>query len=92
MHDLIFSNNRDLSRGTLMSYASDLDIDMAKFTADLDSDRVSALLDQDVAESERLGVNGTPAFYINGKFVSGAQPFENFQALIERELTQLEAT
>ncbi len=90
MHDLIFSNIRDLSRNTLMSYASDLDFDLAKFTADIDSDRVATLLSQDMAESERLGINGTPTFLINGKFVSGAQPFDNFQALIERELLEVD--
>ena len=92
MHDLIFSNIRDLSRGTLMSYATELEFDLEKFTADIDSDRVAAVLNQDMAESERLGVNGTPTFYINGKFVSGAQPFENFQALIERELVGVDDT
>ena len=92
MHDLIFDNIRDLSRNTLMSYASTLDIDLAQFAADLDSDRVAAVLNEDMAESERLGVNGTPTFYINGQFVSGAQPFENFQALIERELIRIDAS
>lgn len=92
MHDLIFDNNRDLSRGTLMSYAQELDFDVAKFTADMDSDRVGVVLSRDIAESERLGINGTPTFYINGKFLSGAQPFENFQALIERELIAVDAT
>ena len=92
MHDRIFSNIRDLSRDTLMSYANELDFDLAKFTADLDSDRVRELLNQDMVESERLGINGTPTFLINGKFVSGAQPFENFQALIERELAQIDAS
>ena len=43
-------------------------------------------LDRDIAESARLSITGTPTFLINGKFVSGAQPFENFQALVEREL------
>lgn len=90
MHDLIFSNIRDLSRSTLMSYADELNFDVAKFTADLDSERVAAVLNQDMAESKRLGVNGTPTFYINGKFLSGAQPFENFQALIERELIEID--
>ena len=86
MHDLIFSNIRDLSRGTLMSYAEELDFDVAKFAADMDSERVNAVLNNDMIESERLGINGTPTFLINGKFLSGAQPFEYFQALIDREL------
>ena len=87
MHDLIIVNIRDLSRGTLMSYARELDLDLAKFASDMDSEQVSSLLDRDIAESERLGITGTPTFLINGKLVSGAQPFENFQTLVERELT-----
>jgi protein-disulfide isomerase len=92
MHDLIFDNIRDLSRSTLVSYATELDLDLSKFVADLDSDRVTKILNDDMAESQRLGVNGTPTFYINGQFVSGAQPFENFQTLIERELAVVDAS
>lgn len=92
MHDLIFTNIRDLSRSTLMSYATELDMDLTKFVADMDSERVASILNSDMAESERLGVNGTPTFYINGQFVSGAQPFENFQVLIERELARVDAS
>ena len=91
MHDMIFSNIRDVSRGTLMSYARELNLDLAKFTSDLDSDEVRSLLDLDIAESARLGVSGTPMFFINGKIVSGAQPFENFQAIVEREIRRLES-
>lgn len=89
MHDMIFSNPRDLSRGTLMSYARELNLDVARFTSDIDSSKVSAQLDRDMAESERLGINGTPMFFINGKVVSGAQPFENFQVIVERELARI---
>lgn len=92
MHDLIFANIRDLSRSTLMSYATELDMNLTKFVADMDSERVASMLNSDMAESERLGVNGTPTFYINGQFVSGAQPFENFQVLIERELARVDAS
>ena len=50
-----------------------------------------ALLDREVAEvaeADRLGITGMPSFYINGRVVSGAQPYENFKALIEREATR----
>ena len=90
MHDLIFANMRDISRDKLLSYARQLDFELGKFVEDMDSDHVAALLDRDIAESSRLGVTGTPTFLINGKFLAGAQPFENFQVLIERELAQVD--
>ena len=89
MHDKIFATSRDLSRSTLIEHARDLDLDVAQFTRDLDSEELIALLDREVAEANRLGVTGTPTFFINGRIVSGAQPYENFTALIERELARV---
>ena len=43
-------------------------------------------LQSDSAQAAKLGANGTPAFFINGRFLSGAQPFDNFKALIDEEL------
>ena len=88
MHDKIFANARDLSRSRLVEYARDLDLDIAQFKRDLDSSEFSALLERDIAEADRLGITGMPTFYINGRVVSGAQPYANFKALIEREATR----
>jgi protein-disulfide isomerase len=88
MHDKIFSNARDLSRHRLVEHARDLELDIAQFTRDLDSSEFIARLEQDIAEADRLGITGMPTFYINGRVVSGAQPYENFKALIEREATR----
>lgn len=43
-------------------------------------------MEADYRDGERLGVTGTPAFFINGRFISGAQPFEAFKAIIDDEL------
>ena len=88
MHDKIFSNARDLSRRRLVEHARDLELDIAQFTRDLDSSEFIARLEQDIAEADLLGITGMPTFYINGRVVSGAQPYENFKALIEREATR----
>ena len=89
MHDKIVANGRDLSRRMLVQHATDLDLDLAQFEHDLDSDELIKLLDRDIAEANRLGVTGTPTFYINGNVVSGAQPYENFKVLIDREMVRL---
>jgi protein-disulfide isomerase len=91
MHDKIFTNIRDLSRPTLIEHARDLELDVPRFVRDLDSAEMIAQLDRDIAESARLGITGTPTFLINGSLVSGAQPYENFQSLVERELQRAES-
>ena len=89
MHDLIFANQHTLKRDSLLSEARSLNLDMDRFTADLDSDGVKRQLEADKKEGRELGVNGTPAFFINGKFFSGAMPIEQFQAAINNELIAL---
>ena len=89
MHDKIFANGRDLSRPTLIEHAKELELDIAKFTEDLDSEKLIAALDREVEEASQLGVTGTPTFFINGKILAGAQPYENFKALIDRELARV---
>lgn len=66
--------------------AEELELDTEKFTACLDSDRYTEVVEKDLHEAESMGLNGTPAFLINGVLLSGAQPFEQFQLVIEREL------
>jgi protein-disulfide isomerase len=66
-----------------------LDLEIRQFTKDLDSEELVAQLAREVAEAERLGVTGTPTFFINGRVASGAQPYENFKALIEREAARV---
>jgi protein-disulfide isomerase len=89
MHDLIFANQRNLKRNNLLAEARSLNLDMDRFTADLDSSDVKQQLEADKKEGERLGVNGTPAFFINGKSFSGEMPMEQFQAAINNALVAL---
>jgi protein-disulfide isomerase len=89
MHDLIFANQRNLKRDNLLAEARSLNLDMDRFTADLDSADVKKQLEADKREGQGLGVNGTPAFFINGKSLSGAMPMEQFQAAINNALMAL---
>ena len=86
MHDLIFANQRDLSPETLFGYARQLGLNVERFQRDLVSTQVQQEVAADAAEAARLGVTGTPAFFINGRFLSGAKPFEEFQRIIDEEL------
>ncbi|WP_375758255.1 DsbA family protein [Corallococcus exercitus] len=88
MHDKLFANQRALERGDLEKYAQEIGLDMNKFKAALDSNKFSAKVDADAAAGMAVGANGTPAFFINGRFLSGAQPFEAFKPLIDQEIAK----
>jgi protein-disulfide isomerase len=86
MHDKMFANNTALTREDLDKYAKEIGLDMARFTQDMDDPKVKdeVLTDQKVANS--LGASGTPSFFINGRQLVGAQPFDKFKELIEEEI------
>ena len=86
MHDKLFENQRALLRDNLVGYAKELGLDVAKFEKDLDDPALENWVKTDMAEGSKAGVSGTPASFINGRLVSGAQPFEAFKALIDEEL------
>ena len=83
MHDRIFSNQRDLTIATLESHARAIGLDMDQYSKDVAAPEIKKKIDEDVAQAGKLGVSGTPAFFINGKFLSGAQPFNNFKRVID---------
>lgn len=75
----------DIIKG-LKDLASKLGLDQAKFDSCLDSDEKAALVQKDLDDGTKVGVNGTPAFFINGRLISGAVPFEQFKTVIDEEL------
>ena len=64
----------------------ELGLDAAKFNACVDTHKEQAKVDADLRAGEGAGVDGTPAFFINGRMISGAQPFDVFKKVIEEEL------
>jgi protein-disulfide isomerase len=86
MHDAIFAQQKELEPEKFLEYAEQIGLDVEKFKADLVSKEVKQRIDADAEEARRLGVTGTPGFFINGRFLSGAQPFESFKRLIDEEL------
>ena len=83
MHDRIFANQRDLSAATLESHARAIGLDMDRYAKDVADASVKARIDEDMKQAAGLNVTGTPSFFINGRFLSGAQPFENFKRAID---------
>ena len=87
-HDKLFENQKALDRDSLIRYANELELDADKFTSCLDSNKYAADVKQDFDEGLAAGVTGTPAFFINGRFINGAQPYEAFESIIEEELAR----
>ncbi len=90
-HDKLFASN-DLSEDKLKALASEVGLDQAKFEECLSTKPFTAAIDKDVADASDVGVNGTPAFFINGRLLSGAQPFEKFKEVIDDELSHAPAS
>ncbi len=86
MHDLIFANQRDLAVETLTGYAEALGLDMDQYARDVESEDIAKSISQDLAQARKLNVSGTPSFFINGRFLSGAQPFSAFKRVIDEAL------
>jgi len=87
-HDKLFQNQQALSDEDLAKHATDLGLNVESFSTCLTSGKFRAAVQQDAADGEKVGVTGTPAFFVNGRFLSGAQPFEAFKTIIDEELAK----
>ena len=85
-HDVMFKNQEKLSIDDLKGHATSIGLDAAKFGECLDSGKMKKTVDEDMAAGKKVGVSGTPAFFINGTMLSGAQPIEAFKEVIDAEL------
>ena len=87
-HDRLFANQQSLQPNDLKKHAADLGLDAGVFGTCLDSSKYGERVRDGVAEGSRLGVNSTPTIYINGRVLSGAQPYETFVTVIDEELSK----
>jgi protein-disulfide isomerase len=85
-HDVLFANQRALDRASLERHAQQVGLDLGRFRSALDSGRFEAQVAADAAEGARVGAQGTPTFFINGRTLVGALPIEQFRRLIDDEL------
>jgi protein-disulfide isomerase len=85
-HDAMFADQKKLAPADLKADAKKLGLDTAKFDDCLDKGKYKGAIEADMAQGRDLGVDGTPAFFINGRPLTGAQPFDKFQTTINEEL------
>jgi protein-disulfide isomerase len=91
MHDKLFENQRALTRENFSGWARELGLDVKRFERDLDSTTLADRVDKHQRQANDLGARGTPAFFVNGRFLSGAQPIESFRKLVDEEKTKAAA-
>ena len=87
MHDRLYAQSRQISRMNVLNWAKELGMDMPKFVAALDSAAVKGQVDRDVKEGDRIGVQGTPTVFVNGKKYQGALDPGVFLPVLTKELT-----
>jgi protein-disulfide isomerase len=86
MHDRLFADPRNVGETTLRGYAKELGLDVAAFETAMASEKVEHRIQADLSEGNRVGVRGTPTFFVNGVLLSGAQPLAAFQSQVDEAL------
>jgi protein-disulfide isomerase len=91
-HDLLFGEQGSLDRNGLLGKAVKLHLEAKQFEACILSEKYKPQIQQDSQEGLRAGVSGTPGFFINGVFISGAQSEATFDKIIEEQLAATAAS
>jgi protein-disulfide isomerase len=92
MHDVLFANQSALERASLEKYGNDLQLDPGKFKAALDVVKPSGnVVDTDARQAQQFGLEVTPSYFVNGRSLSGAQPFDAWKKLIDEEIKKADA-
>jgi protein-disulfide isomerase len=91
MHDKLIDNQKKLAREDIETYAKEIGLDIARFIQAIDAQTHQPRIEKDLAMAEQLNARGTPTFFINGRKLVGAQSFEAFKAVIDDELSRVDA-
>jgi protein-disulfide isomerase len=91
MEERLFTHQQALERPQLSEHAKAVGLDVEAFDKCLDGHVTKAAVAADQAMAEKVTATGTPAFFINGRKISGAQPLDAFRRLIDEELKKAEA-
>lgn len=92
LHSMLYLYQNKLDPESLKVYANELGIDMTKFNKCLDTGEMAEEVKKDFADGQKYGLTGTPAFFINGKLVTGAVPYADFKKEIEAALGKAAGT
>ncbi len=87
LHDELF-RSKELDIDQLKAQARALKLDSAEFDKCLDSGEQAAAVEQDRREGVRLGLNGTPSFFVNGHFLSGALDYASLRKVVDQQLEE----
>jgi protein-disulfide isomerase len=87
MHDKLFGNQQAQQPTDFEKYAGEIGVDVGKMKASIAAGKNKQQIQADMAEAAKVGARGTPYFFINGRPLSGAQPFDAFKKVIDEEIT-----
>ncbi len=82
-HDKLFADYRNLNREKYIQIAEGLGLDSQRFQTDLEDPALQSFVEADMAYAARVGVRGTPSFFVNGRKLVGAQPLPSFKRMID---------
>lgn len=85
-HDILFKNQSQLFPDKLKEYANQIGLDVQKFNDCFDGRKYEKYVNESISQAQNLGITGTPTFFVNGRMVRGAQPYDVFKQIIEEEL------
>jgi protein-disulfide isomerase len=88
-HNLLFSGERELDVDAVFAYARRVGLDKRSLMADLEKLEYGPEVRADMRQARRLGVSSTPTFFINGRQISGAKPYEDFDVVVQDELRRV---
>lgn len=88
MHDKLFENQQSLGEELYLKLAKDLQLDVDKFKKDIADPALAKQVEDDAALATKLGIRGTPGFFVNGVQVRGARPLPYFKNIIDRWLKE----
>ncbi len=88
MHDKLFANQQALSAENYDLWAKELGLNVPKFKKDMEDPATEKMVADDQALAGSVGADGTPAFFLNGRELSGAQPFDAFKKIIDEEIVR----
>ena len=91
MHKLLFEHQTELSEAKYEEWAKQIGLDLGRWRKDKDSAEIASAIAADARYGTQVGADGTPAFFINGRLISGAMPFETFKPVIDEQIERANA-